>query len=137
MNLYDRFKNFAVTAANVLGSPWMFLANVLLILGWLISGPFFGFSDQWQLAINTITNTVTYLVVFLIQNTQNRDARAVHLKLDELITSVAGARNRMVNLQDLTDQELAELEEEFAKIRERVRLGHIAPHAAIKGEPNP
>jgi len=85
---------------------------------WAVSGPFFHFSDTWQLIINTATTVVTFLMVFLIQNTQNRDAKAIHLKLDELIRSVKGARNRLVCLESLSDAELAELEKEFTRLRE-------------------
>ncbi len=88
------FRKFAIAAANALGSSWMFIANVSLILLWLLSGPFFKYSDTWQLVVNTATTVITYLAVFLIQNTQNRDAKAIHLKLDELIRGVSGARTR-------------------------------------------
>src|SRR5437773_4771928 len=111
------FRTFSVGAANVLGSSWMFIANVLLIGIWLITGPFFKFSDTWQLVVNTATTVITYLAVFLIQNTQNRDAKAIHLKLDELIKGVSGARTRLVDLENLTDQELASLQQEFTRLR--------------------
>src|SRR6185295_10343174 len=99
------------------GSSWMFIANVLLILVWLVAGPFFHYSDTWQLVVNTATTVFTYLAVFLIQNTQNRDAVATHLKLDELIKGVKGARTGLVNLEKLSDEELQTLQEEFDKIR--------------------
>jgi low affinity Fe/Cu permease len=86
---------------------------------WGITGPLFHFSDTWQLVINTGTTIVTFLMVFLIQNTQNRDAKAIHLKLDELIRSVDTARNSLVDLEDLSDEELGKLEDEFRKFRER------------------
>src|SRR5436189_5427010 len=111
------FRKFAIAAANALGSSWMFIANVLLILIWLLSGPFFRYSDTWQLVVNTATTVITYLAVFLIQNTQNRDAKAIHLKLDELIKGVSGARTRLVDLENLTDQELASLQQEFTRLR--------------------
>src|SRR5438874_10758044 len=111
------FRKFAIAAANALGSSWMFIANVLLILLWLLSGPFFKFSDTWQLFVNTITTVFTYLAVFLIQNTQNRDAKAIHLKLDELIKGVAGARTGLVDLQNLSDSELDTLQKEFSRLR--------------------
>jgi len=113
------FRKFSVAAANALGSSWMFIANVLLILVWLGAGPFFHYSDTWQLLVNTATTVFTYLAVFLIQNTQNRDATAIHLKLDELIKGVSGARTHLVNLENLTDEELGELQEEFTKLRKR------------------
>src|SRR4030095_11006476 len=97
----------------------MFILNVLLILVWLVAGPFFHYSDTWQLVVNTATTVFTYLAVFLIQNTQNRDALAIHLKLDELIKGVSGARTHLVNLENLTDEELVALQEEFTRLRAR------------------
>jgi low affinity Fe/Cu permease len=111
------FRKFSVAAANALGSSWMFIANVLLILVWLVAGPFFHYSDTWQLVVNTATTVFTYLAVFLIQNTQNRDATAIHLKLDELIKGVGGARTQLVNLQELSDEELSSLQEEFKRLQ--------------------
>jgi low affinity Fe/Cu permease len=95
----------------------MFLVNVFLILVWFFSGPFFNYSDTWQLIVNTGTTVLTYLAVFLIQNTQNRDAKAIHLKLDELIKGVEGARTHLVHLEDLTDEELDKLQKEFARLQ--------------------
>jgi low affinity Fe/Cu permease len=117
------FRRFSVAAANALGSSWMFIANVLLILVWLVAGPFFHYSDTWQLIVNTATTVFTYLAVFLIQNTQNRDAMAIHLKLDELIKGVTGARTGLVNLQKLSDEELAALQEEFNRLRDKHSKG--------------
>ena len=111
------FRKFSVHAANALGSPWMFIGNVFLILVWLGAGPFFHYSDTWQLLVNTATTVFTYLAVFLIQNTQNRDAVAIHLKLDELIKGVSGARTHLVNLENLSDEELTSLQEEFTRLR--------------------
>ena len=90
---------------------------MLSILVWIVTGPTFHFSDTWQLIINTATTIVTFLMVFLIQNTQNRDAKAMHLKLDELIRAVKGARNRLVDLENLSDEELKKLEEQFRGLR--------------------
>jgi low affinity Fe/Cu permease len=101
------------------GSPWIFVLAVLLIVGWALSGPLFGYSDTWQLVINTTTTIVTFLMVFLIQNTQNRDSEAIHLKLDELIRAVHSARTRLVDLEDLSDEELQGLHEEFHELRDR------------------
>ena len=112
----DWFRRFAILSSDMMGSPWMFVANVILILVWFVSGPFFRFSDTWQLVVNTATTVFTYLAVFLIQNTQNRDAKAIHLKLDELIRSADGARNHLVNLETLTDEELEELQAEFERV---------------------
>jgi low affinity Fe/Cu permease len=113
------FRRFSVAAANALGSSWMFIANVFLILVWLFAGPFFHYSDTWQLVVNTATTVFTYLAVFLIQNTQNRDAKAIHLKLDELIKGVGGARTHLVNLEDLSDEELTALQKEFQRLRKK------------------
>jgi low affinity Fe/Cu permease len=127
------FRKFSIGAANALGSSWMFIANVFLILLWLLSGPFFNYSDTWQLVVNTATTEITYLAVFLIQNTQNRDAKAIHLKLDELIKGVSGARTHLVHLENLTDEELASLQQEFTRLRtkhEKAIGKETAPAAA-------
>ena len=126
----EAFTKFSAVSASLLGSPWMFVANVLLILVWLFSGPFFHYSDTWQLVVNTATTVITYLAVFLIQNTQNRDATAVHLKLDELITSLEGARNRFAGLQDVSDEELEILTKQFKELREKANAGDVD---AVKG----
>jgi low affinity Fe/Cu permease len=107
------FRVFARRPAIALGSAWAFAGAVLVIFVWIITGPRFQFSDTWQLVINTATTIVTFLMVFLIQNTQNRDAKAVHLKLDELIRALKGARNELVDLEDLSDEELKKLEKQF------------------------
>ena len=115
----EAFHRIAKRAALIVGSPRSFVVAVLLVLGWLITGPLFGFSNAWQLVINTATTIITFLMVFLIQNTQNRDAQAVHLKLDELIRGVKGARNALIDLEDLSDQELDDLRQSFAKLAKR------------------
>jgi low affinity Fe/Cu permease len=97
------FRKFASSTARIVGSPWIFVLAVLVIIAWGVSGPLFGYSDTWQLAINTTTTIVTFLMVFLIQNTQNRDSEAIHLKLDELIRAVTTARTSMVDLEELSD----------------------------------
>jgi low affinity Fe/Cu permease len=102
----DAFRVFARHSSIALGSAWAFAGAVLVILVWVLTGPMFHFSDTWQLVINTATTIVTFLMVFLIQNTQNRDAKAVHLKLDELIRALKDARNELVDLEDLSDEEL-------------------------------
>ena len=127
------FRTFASRVADRVGSPAAFLVGLVLIVVWAITGPFFGYSDTWQLVVNTATTIVTFLMVFLIQNTQNRDARAVHLKLDELLRAVKGARTAMVALETSTDEELAELQEEFERLHHRL-LAHedrrrVAPAA--------
>src|SRR6185436_6538868 len=99
--------------------PWAFLLALLVVIVWAATGPLFGFSEVWQLVINTGTTIITFLMVFLIQNTQNRDAKAMHLKLDELLRGVEGARTGMVDLEDLSDEELKKLQDEFQRLRER------------------
>jgi len=115
----DAFRIFARHSSIALGSAWAFAGAVLVILVWVLTGPMFHFSDTWQLVINTATTIVTFLMVFLIQNTQNRDAKAVHLKLDELIRALKDARNELVDLENLSDEELTKLEEQFKRMRER------------------
>jgi low affinity Fe/Cu permease len=113
----DAFRCFAQRSSSVLGSAWAFCGAVLVIVVWLVTGPTFHFSDTWQLIINTATTVITFLMVFLIQNTQNRDAKAMHLKLDELIRAVKGARNQLVDLENLSDDELKSLETQFQRLR--------------------
>jgi low affinity Fe/Cu permease len=114
--LRNVFRIFARSSSSVLGSAWAFIGALLIIAIWALTGPMFHFSDTWQLIINTGTTIVTFLMVFLIQNTQNRDAKAVHLKLDELIRALHGARNRLVDLEKLSDEELQKLEQEFERV---------------------
>jgi low affinity Fe/Cu permease len=109
LSLSELFRRFAHATAENAGSPWMFSAALLTVLVWAATGPFCNYSDTWQLVINTGTTIVTFLIVFLIQNTQNRDTRAVHLKLDELIRAHARARNRYMTLEHLSDEELEKL----------------------------
>ena len=115
----DGFRHFAHKSAAVLGSAWAFIGAIFIIAVWGLTGPAFHFSDTWQLIINTGTTIVTFLMVFLIQNTQNRDAKAMHLKLDELIRAIQGARNRLVDLEKLSDDELKKLEEQFTRVRNK------------------
>ena len=110
------FRAFATRSSEIVGSPASFLIGVLAIIAWAIAGPYFHYSDSWQLVINTGTTIITFLMVFLIQNTQNRDAKAFHLKLNELILAIKGARNKMMNLEDMTDDELTELKKQFDRI---------------------
>ena len=117
--MHDLFRKFAHRTAEIVGSAWAFLVAALIIVAWVAVGPTFHYSDTWQLVINTGTTIVTFLMVFLIQNTQNRDARAMHLKLDELIRAVEDARTGLVDLEDLPDEELARLQKEFEALRER------------------
>lgn len=112
------FRKLAHRASAKLGSPWAFGLAVMVIATWAFSGPFLGFSTTWQLFINTMTTILTFLMVFLIQNTQNRDARAMHLKLDELIRAVRPARDMLIDIEDMEEAELKLLQEEFHKFRE-------------------
>jgi low affinity Fe/Cu permease len=132
--LRELFHRFAHRIATATGSPYAFLLAVLIILIWGLSGRLFKYSDTWQLWINTGTTIVTFLMVFLIQNTQNRDAKAIHLKLDELIRAKKGARNTLVDLESCTDEELDEIEREFKRLRERA--GHRKEHAPHEHAPH-
>ena len=113
----DHFQVFATKMSFVVGTKWAFLASVLIIVIWAAVGPTFHYSNTWQLVINTATTIVTFLMVFLIQNTQNRDARAIHLKLDELIHSLSHAHNNMISIENLSDKELRAMAESYEKIR--------------------
>jgi len=115
----DAFRIFARRSSVVLGSAWAFATAILIIVIWGLTGPMFHYSDTWQLIINTGTTIVTFLMVFLIQNTQNRDAKAVHLKLDEVIRALKGARNHFIDLEKLSDEDLASLEKQFALLRKK------------------
>ena len=115
----DAFRIIARRSSTVLGSAWAFAGALLVILVWVLTGPTFHFSDTWQLIINTATTVITFLMVFLIQNTQNRDAKAVHLKLDEMIRALKGARNQLVDLENLSDEDLKKLEKQFQRLRQK------------------
>ena len=123
----------ASKTAAIVGSPWSLLVAVISLLVWAVTGPFFGYSDTWQLVINTGTTVLTFLIVFLIQNTQNRDARAIHLKLDEVLHGVEG-RTGLVDLEHLTDKELAQLQQEFERLHQREQ-GQPAPLQKENGRP--
>jgi low affinity Fe/Cu permease len=121
----DAFRIFARRSSMVLGSAWAFAGAILIIVIWGLTGPTFHYSDTWQLIINTGTTIVTFLMVFLIQNTQNRDAKAAHLKLDEIIRALKGARNELVDLEKLSDEALTSLEKQFERVRKKaVRDGN-------------
>jgi low affinity Fe/Cu permease len=111
------FQTFASRASCWTGSRWSFLGALLIIIVWAVLGPYFHYSDTWQLVVNTATTIITFLMVFLIQNTQNRDARAIHLKLDEIIRSIQPARNEMIDIEKLSDEELEALSKKFEVIR--------------------
>ena len=115
----DAFRIFARRSSAVLGSAWAFGIAILVIVIWGITGPAFHYSNTWQLIINTGTTIVTFLMVFLIQNTQNRDSKAAHLKLDEIIRALKGARNELIDLETLTDEDLASLQKQFLRVRKK------------------
>ena len=129
----DVFRRIANRTSHGVGSPWAFVAAAIVIVVWGITGPVFHYSDTWQLVINTGTTIVTFLMVFLIQNTQNRDSHALHLKLDELIRSNSAARNRLMGLENLTDGELEELQNEFETLaKERLAARVSRPHSGSR-----
>ena len=113
------FSEVARQASCQLGTPFAFALACSVVLLWAVTGPLFGYSDTWQLVINTGTTIVTFLMVFLVQNTQNRDARALHLKLDEILRSIDAARNKLINLENCTDEELDKMERQFKALRAR------------------
>jgi low affinity Fe/Cu permease len=115
----DAFRIFARRSSAVLGSAWAFGVAILVIVIWGLTGPAFHYSNTWQLIINTGTTIVTFLMVFLIQNTQNRDAKAAHLKLDEIIRALEGARNELIDLEKLADEDLTSLEKQFERVRKK------------------
>ena len=115
------FTRFASGIAHRAGKPVAFAMAVMLILAWVVTGPLFGFSDTWQLVINTFTTIVTFLMVFLIQNTQNRDAEAMHIKLDELIRSMKGAQNALLDLEELDEEELDRIRSRYERLAEEAR----------------
>jgi low affinity Fe/Cu permease len=129
----DLFRIFARRSSTVLGSAWAFTLAIVIIVAWGLAGPTFHFSNTWQLIINTGTTVVTFLMVFLIQNTQNRDSKAVNLKLDEVIRAVKGARNQLIELEDISDEDLKNLGKQFQRVRKKAEwdgsnTGHIKPN---------
>ncbi|MDB4942876.1 MAG: hypothetical protein JWP97_2410 [Labilithrix sp.] len=126
--LEDMFRHGSARVARGVGTPWAFVGAFMVIVVWAMSGPVFKFSDTWQLVINTSTTIVTFLMVFLIQNTQNRDSHALHLKLDELIRVNRRARDRLMCLEALDEKELTELQEEF----DRLAVQRVAERVAEK-----
>jgi low affinity Fe/Cu permease len=117
----DFFHRLAHKISELVGSAGAFMIAVIVIAVWALTGPLFYFSDTWQLVVNTGTTIVTFLMVFLIQNTQNRDAKVIHLKLDELIRATKNARNRLVYLEDLSEEEIGRLEQEFRDMHDKLK----------------
>jgi low affinity Fe/Cu permease len=128
----DLFARFSARSAQLVGSRWSFLVAIGVVVVWALSGPIFHYSDTWQLVINTGTTIVTFLMVFLIQNTQNRDARAIHLKLNELIHAVDKAKNRMIDIEKLSDKELEELAGTYERLRSQAEERHRAHHQSVE-----
>ncbi len=115
----ELFRKIAHRASLLVGSPIAFVVAVIIVLCWALSGSYFGYSDTWQLVINTGTTILTFLMVFLVQNTQNRDGRAMQLKLDELIRAHKSSRNQLIDLEELSDAEMERLHVQFQAIREK------------------
>jgi low affinity Fe/Cu permease len=137
MSLSQSFAGFAKWTARTSGHPSTFGVAVGIILLWAVTGPIFGFSDTWQLVINTATTVITFLMVFLIQNTQNRDGAAVQLKLDELIRAIKGAENSVLSLEDLTEEELERLKAHYFELAEQAQArqkqgGHKKPAPKVR-----
>ena len=121
MGMRDTFRQLSTKTAEAIGSPTAFTVATAVTAIWLMTGPHFHFSDTWQLVMNTITSIGTFLIAFLIQNTQNRDTKALHLKLDELLRSVDGARTELVNLESLSDEEIEKIQAQFASLAQKRR----------------
>jgi low affinity Fe/Cu permease len=121
--MYELFRKFAKGASGVLGTPWAFLTATSIIIVWLLAGPLFGFSNGWQLVINTLSSIITLCMVFIIQNTQNRDSRATQLKLDELLRASSRTPNTMINLETLSDDELRDIQDTFQELRRQEDVG--------------
>lgn len=131
--LNEKFRKFAVCIAHFAGTPIAFTISLVVIVAWAVLGPVFKYSDSWQLVINTGTTIITFLMVFLIQNMQNRDAKAIHLKLDELIRAMKGARNNLMNLETLSEEELGTLEKQFSRLASKHRA-HLAAQKESNGK---
>jgi low affinity Fe/Cu permease len=130
----DAFRIFARRSSAVLGSAWAFGIAILVIVIWGLTGPAFHYSNTWQLIINTGTTIVTFLMVFLIQNTQNRDSKAAHLKLDEIIRALKGARNELIDLEKLADEDLTSLEKQFERVRKKAERNGNNPGGMRRAE---
>lgn len=131
----DAFQIFARRSSRVLGSAWAFAGAIVIIVVWGLTGPAFHYSNTWQLIINTGTTIVTFLMVFLIQNTQNRDAKAAHLKLDEIVRALKGARNELIDLEKLADEDLTSLEKQFEGVRKKAERNGKIPGRMQLSEP--
>ncbi|MCY7407808.1 MAG: low affinity iron permease family protein [Alkalinema sp. CAN_BIN05] len=123
----DFFRKFSHTISYLVGTPGAFIIALTVVIVWATTGPLFNFSDTWQLVINTSTTIVTFLMVFLIQNTQSRDAKAMHLKLDELIRAVHDARDKLVDVEDASDDEIKNLSQESSSLQQRLSRNKPVP----------
>ena len=124
--MYGAFRRFAHKVSVAVGAPWAFALALTIVVAWALSGPMFHFSDTWQLVINTGTTVITFLMVFVIQNTQNRESQVLQLKLDELIRAVEQARNELVDLEDLSDEDLKRLQRQFEELRKSAEVARLA-----------
>ena len=136
--LHEFFRKLSHRTSNAVGTPWAFIAAALIVIVWAATGPLFHFSDTWQLVINTGTTVVTFLMVFLIQNSQNRDFKAMNLKLDELIRGTKGPRTELVALEEMSDEDLERLHQQYVKLQEKRLAGGkvkaVAGESAVHGE---
>jgi low affinity Fe/Cu permease len=130
----DWFGHFSNTCSSMVGSRWAFIAALAIIIVWGVSGPFYHYSDTWQLVINTGTTIITFIMVFLIQNTQNRDAKAINLKLNEIIRSIGKAQNDLIDIEKLSDEELDHLAAQYERIRQQAELRRKRKHETLQQE---
>jgi low affinity Fe/Cu permease len=130
LKINDRFRQFAAQTSGVLGSPWAFVTACMFVVVWAASGPYFGYSNGWQLVINTSTTIATFLMVFLLQATQNRDTKAINIKLDELLRALEGARTGLADLSELSDEEVERLERELIALARKTGVSELAADAA-------
>ncbi|HEX7961025.1 MAG TPA: low affinity iron permease family protein [Terriglobales bacterium] len=130
----DWFAHFSNTCSSLVGSRWAFIAALGIIVVWGVSGPVYHYSNTWQLVINTGTTIITFLIVFLIQNTQNRDAKAINLKLNEIIRSIGKAQNDLIDIEKLSDGELDRLAAQYERIREQAELRRKRKHETLQQE---
>jgi len=130
----ERFRHFAAQASALLGSPWSFVAACVFVVAWALTGPYFDYSNAWQLVINTSTTIGTFLMVFLLQATQNRDTKSINIKLDELLRAIEGARTGLADLQELTDEEVDTLERELVNLARKAGVGSLPAEPTRAGE---
>jgi low affinity Fe/Cu permease len=123
---FDWFRRFSQRVARSVGAPWAFAAAIAVVVAWAVAGPIFHYSNAWQLIINTGTTIMTFLMVFVIQNTQNRDSQFTQLKLDELIRAIRPARNELVNMEGMSDDDLLALQRQFEELRRRAEAHRLA-----------